>query len=156
MKKILTIAFICLTSALVANCDSTNKKCNLQPYASIGVSVTNSNDFKYSSYPSIELGVMRKNMSYGLVIGRGSLLGICKPNDMIENYYFEAKTGAYFPIGEVTGSLIFGYGEFFNTRNNFIEYGVGASITQGKMGYGITYSNWNGVNYLTPAITINF
>jgi len=152
MKKFFTLALICLTFVVNAQTDS----CNLHPYASIGISVTNSNNFKFSSYPSIELGIIPKNLAYGLVIGRGNLLGIWKTGDVIQNYYFECKTSIYFPIGPVTGSLIFGYGEFCNTRHNFIEYGFGASLSQGKLGYGVTFSNWDGANYLTPAITLNF
>ena len=153
MKKTLIIAMFILNINLIAQTDSTKK---FGSYASIGISVTNSNDFKTTSYPSIEGGVMYKNLSIGAIIGRGSLYQIGKSDDNIKNYFYEIKATGSYPIGILNINGILGYGGYFNTPHNFIEYGLGLSFSKGKMGYGVTYSNWDGSNYLTPSITLNF
>lgn len=154
MKKII-LALTCLMSTVaIAQTDST--KSEVTGYVSVGVSVTNSSDFKASSYPSIEGGVMSKNLGLGLVIGRGNFIDLGNSNEKVSNYYYEAKVIGCFPMGVLSGSVILGYGEYFYTQHNFIEFGAGLSLSQGNMGYGVTYSNWDGVNYITPCITLNF
>lgn len=133
--------------------DSTKTKTT--GYASLGLSVSNGDDFKMTSYSSLEVGLMRENITFGAIFGRGNLSGI-GDNDNIGNYFYEVKTTASYPVGAVSGSILFGYGGYFNSTHNFIEYGVGITYNKGKMGYGVTYSNWDGVNYLTPCITFNF
>lgn len=153
MKKVLFLITL-ISSSLLAQSDST--KSNVSGYLSASVSVTNSSDFKASSYPAIEGGIMSKNLGLGLVIGRGNFKGIGKSSDAVSNFFYEAKVTGSFPIGAVSGNLILGYGGYFDTPHNFIEYGLGMSISQGNFGYGVTYSNWDGVNYITPSITLNF
>lgn len=97
-----------LTSQLFSQTDSTKTK--FVPYACLGISVTNSIDFKESSFPSIEGGASYKNISAGIVLGRGNFVGLGDKNDMIGNYYYEGKFTGSFPIGELTGNVIFGYG----------------------------------------------
>lgn len=155
MKKIITLALICFaTSITFAQKDSTKSKTT--GYVCVGLSVTNSNDFNVSSYSAIEGGVMRDNFSIGLAFGRGSLKGIGKSDDVIENYFYEVRTYVSHPVGDFSGSLILGYGGYVNTPHMFIEYGTGMTYNKGKMGYGISYTNWDQVNYLTPCITLNF
>ncbi len=154
MKKLFILALICLVSSTFAQSDSTKTKAT--GYLSFGTSITNGNDFKTTSYPSIEGGIMAKNLGLGLVIGRGNFHQLGAKTDKIENYYYEAKATASYPIGILNANIVLGYGQYFNTKHNFIEYGAGFSYCEGIMGYGVTYSNWDGVNYITPSITFNF
>ncbi len=142
MKKIATIICLLLATTMFG-------------YISLGLSLSNGTDFKNSSYSSIEGGIMRENVTLGLIFGRGSLSGIGN-GDAISNYFYEVKTTASYPIGIVSGNILLGYGGYFNTTHMFIEYGVGITYNKGRMGYGLTYSNWDGVNYITPGITFNF
>jgi len=152
MRKILTITLIYLTTICYSQSDSKR----LNTYTSIGVSLTNSDDFKSTTYPSVEFGVTHENLSLGLIIGRGSFSGLGGSYDNIQNYYYETKATASYPIQRLNLNLVLGYGGYINKSHMFIEYGVGFSLSQGKMNYGLTYSNWDAVNYITPCITFNF
>jgi len=155
MKKLFTIiALLIATVTFAQSEDSTQTK--ITGYASVSVSVTNGDNFLNTSYGSVEGGIMCKNFGLGLVLGRGTLAGMGKSTDNIKNYFYEIKTSASYPIGILSGNIILGYGGYINTIHNFIEYGVGMSYSVRKMGYGVTYSNWDGVNYITPCITLNF
>ena len=134
---------------------SDTSKTKITGYTCIGLSVTNSDDFQSSSYPSIEGGIVYKDLSIGLVCGRGNLLGMGNSNDALGNYYYEVKTSAYCPIGILTGNILFGWGKYF-TNHSFIEFGCGISFSKGKICYGINYSNWDNINYITPNITFSF
>ncbi len=155
MKKLITLVSVFLIATVsFSQVDST--KCSVSGYTSIGLSVSNSDDFLLSSYPSIEGGIMRDNLSFGIVLGRGNFVGLGRSDDSINNYYYEGKVTASFPIGIVSGNLILGYGGYFKTNHMLIEYGAGISYTSGKIGYGVLYSNWDGINYITPSLTYNF
>lgn len=154
MKKIAILILMIITSVSFAQGDSS--KVTLTKYVSVGLSVTNSNDFNETSYPSLEAGVMAKHLSLSGVIGRGYLTNLFKKNDNIENYFYEIKTTAFHSIDKITGSVIFGYGSYFNTNHTFIEYGIGVSYTQGIFSYGVSSTNWDVINYITPSITLNF
>ena len=136
-------------------------------YIALGLSISNGNDygdnankytFKESSYPSIEFGFTRENLSLSGVIGRGNLQGLGSNVDGIGNYYWEVKATPSFPLGVVTASIIFGAGTYFNNEvgNGFIEYGSGISYTVGKFTYGVCYTNWDGIDYITPNISYGF
>ncbi len=128
---------------------------SLNKYVSWGVSMSNNSDFNSGSYSSLEFGVLYNDVAFGLVLGRGSLNGIFK-NDDIRNYFYEVKVAPSFPIGKVYGNIILGVGSYIDTKHNFIEYGLGVSYTHKKIGYGVSFSNWDGVDYVTPSITYNF
>lgn len=156
MKKILLsiLMFGCL--GITAQTDTTKK---ISAYASIGLSLTNTVDttFKTLNYPSVEVGVMVDNICLGFVFGRSSLLGIGAKTDNINNYFYELKTTLCQPIAySISGVFILGYGGYMNSKTNFIEYGAGISYSHKKIGYNLTYSNWDKINYITPSITINF
>jgi len=156
MKKILTLICVLFATVTFAQSSADTTKSKVGGYLSIGLSVTNSDDFFTSSYTGLEGGVTYENFGAGLVLGRGSLRGMASKNDALSNYFYEAKTFYCFPIRRFTGTVLFGYGGYFNTNHNFIEYGGGVSYSVRKFSYGITYSNWDGVNYLTPSIAYNF
>jgi len=163
MKKILTLICVLFASATFAQTTTdTTYKTKVGGYLSVGISVTNyktnadGSDFFTSSYTGLEGGVTYGNFGAGLVLGRGSLRGMASKNDALSNYFYEVKTFYCFPIKSFTGTILFGYGGYFEPNNNFIEYGGGVSYGVGHFSYGITYSNWDGVNYLTPSIGYNF
>ena len=66
MRKILTIVLICLTTICYSQSDSSKSKLNT--YTSIGVSITNGDNFKSTAYPSAEFGITHENLSLGLII----------------------------------------------------------------------------------------
>lgn len=158
MRKIVVL-LTCMWAVSSFAQDSTKCCVNKTPitgYVSYGLSMTNSNDFATSSYTGIEGGIMKGNLGLGVVFGRGSLAGLGKTDDNIRSYFYEAKMTASFPIGNVNGTVLFGYGGYIDTKHQFIEYGIGISYSIGKFAYGATYSNWDGMNYVTPNITFNF
>lgn len=166
MKKILTLICVLFASATFAQSSAdTTFNPKVGGYLSVGISVTNGDDFFTSSYTGLEGGITYGNFGAGLVLGRSSLSnngdtlsgerGVNKFEN-IKTYFYEVKTFYCFPIGKFTGTVLFGYGGYFNTTHNFIEYGGGVSYGVGHFSYGITYSNWDGINYLTPSITYNF
>ena len=151
MKKVLVVLMVMASTMSWGQCteDSLNK------YVSWCVSMSNNSDFNSGSYSSLEFGVLYNDVAFGLVFGRGSLNGIFK-NDDIRNYFYEVKVAPSFPIGKVYGNIILGVGGYIDTKRNFIEYGLGVSYTHKKIGYGVSFSNWDGVDYVTPSITYNF
>ena len=128
----------------------------LNKYVSWGVSMSNNSDFNTGSYSSLEFGVVYNDVAAGLVFGRGSLQGVFDKTDNIRNYFYELKVSPSFPIGKVYGNIILGVGGYIDTKHNFIEYGLGVSYTHKKIGYGVSFTNWDGVDYVTPSITFNF
>jgi hypothetical protein len=149
--------------------DSTQvvKTSKLTKYVSVGLSISNgntydTNDNKYTfsegSYPSIEFGVTRENVSAGLVIGRGNLYRLGEKTDKLGNYYGELKLSPSFPLGAINATLIFGVGSYFNEikGSTFIEYGTGISYSKGNYSYGVSYSNWDGLDYITPSLSYSF
>lgn len=154
MKKILTLTFALLLTAVTLGQDST--KCGVTPYVAAGLSMTNSTDFKLASYPSIEAGVMVNNMSFAGVFGRNNLSKMAP--ESIENYWCEAKVAYAFPLGWVDGYGVFGVGTYFGTSGSlFIEYGGGISKSfTDHFGAFIQVSNWDGVTYLTPGLSVSF
>jgi hypothetical protein len=163
MKKILTI--VCLLMASVTfgqNFKKSSpyvkekKESPIDAYVSYGLSLTNSSDFRTSSYTGLETGIMYKNLGAGVIFGRGSLKGLGQKSDNLGQYFYEVKTSASMPLGDLSGSVIFGYGGYFNSSRNFIEYGAGISYKVKHISYGVMVSNWDGVTYVTPNITYNF
>lgn len=66
-----------------------------QPYLSIGLSMTNSDNFKESSYASIEAGYALKGVSFGASIGKEDLSNL-STKDNTNQYLYEIKTNTYF------------------------------------------------------------
>ena len=165
-------------------------KAKWSKYVAVGLSIssgnnygdnTNKTTFDEATYPSIEFGFSRENLSLGLVLGRGNLRGLGNHNystgnyeqladksgpdlskpiygDKISNYYWEVKATPTFPLGVVNASIIFGVGSYFSNEigNTFIEYGSGISYTVNKFTYGVCYTNWDGIDYITPNVSYGF
>ena len=155
MKKILTILML-FASTIMFSQTSDSTGSSISGYVSYSLSMTNSSTFRASSYTGVETGVMYDNISLGAIFGRGNLVGLGRKTDNIGQYFYEVKASASAPIGSLTGSVIFGYGGYFNSSHNFIEYGLGVSYTCNRFGYGLTVSEWDGTMYMTPCITFNF
>lgn len=120
---------------------------------------TNENKFTFSesAYPSIEFGYSKGNIMAGLAIGRGSFKGLGTNEDTIGNYYTEIRITPSFPLGIIDANVVFGAGSYLvSTKGTFIEYGSGISYTTGDYTYGIGYSNWDGVDYISPSISYTF
>jgi len=155
MKQLFTmLALFVATISFSQTSDTTNTP--LVGYISAGLSMSNTTDFRTSSYTGVETGIMYGNLGAGVVFGRGSLSGLGRSTDNIGQYFYEVKTSASVPIGNLTGTAIFGYGGYFNSARNFIEYGVGMSYSFDHFGYGVTVSNWDGITYITPCVSYCF
>jgi hypothetical protein len=124
-------------------------------YLSVGISISNtgSSTFGKTSYPSVEFGGMYDNFGLGLVAGRGNL---DFHGDAIQNYWYEVKTSFNQPIGPVSVYGIFGIGNYISTKQLFIEYGVGMSVSIKQYGIFIQSSNWDGIDYISTGLTYNF
>jgi hypothetical protein len=153
MKKVVLLVMSMWVITAFAQ-DST--KCKFNKYISLGLSLSNNTDFKSGSYSSLEFGLMSDDISFGAVFGRGNLNDAFNKNDIIGNYFYELKVSPSYKLGKLSGNIVLGYGGYFSTSHNFIEYGNGISYTHKKLTYGILVSNWDGVDYITPSITFNF
>jgi hypothetical protein len=162
MKTIFTFLALFVATLSFGQChsDSTSEKTKACYYLSTGLSMTNVGqnvtDFKTSSYLGLEGGVMYGNLGVGIVFGRGSLRGLGSKTDHINDYFSEIKGTVSQPIGNVMLTGLFGYGTYLTSNRTFIEYGIGMVYNVGKLGYGVTFSNWDGLPYITPNITYNF
>jgi len=125
-------------------------------YISAGLSISNTRDttFSYSSYPSLEVGLMKENASLGLVAGRSNLSGFNE--DRISNYWYELKGALYLSLGKFNGYALLGIGNYIDTKQFFIEYGIGASYSWDKFGLFAQASNWDGTWYVTPGVSYTF
>ena len=160
MKNLFTILALFVATLSFSQCHSDSTACcsktKICPYVSFGVSMTNSSDFKTSSYSGIEGGVTYGSLGAGMVFGRGSLKGLWTKSDRLSDYFAEVKSTVSKPVGDVMITGLFGFGSYLTSNRTFIEYGVGMTYNINKFGYGVTFSNWDGVPYITPNITYNF
>jgi hypothetical protein len=159
MKTILTSLFLLCATISFAQFDSTlTLRPRVTGYISAGLSLTNIpeySDFLTSSYVSVEGGVMYSNFGAGLAFGRGNLKGIGE-GDNINNYFLEGKVSYTQPLKFISGVVFLGYGGYVGTKDMFIEYGLGLTYSYKHMGFGVSYSNWDGGNYLTPSVSYYF
>jgi hypothetical protein len=153
MIKIISTALVFLTTFILCAQENTTK---LSVYISAGLSISNTRgaNFSYSSYPSIEAGIMKKNASLGLVLGRNNLDSL--DSDRISNYWYEVKGALYLPLGNYNGYALLGIGNYMNTSQFFIEYGLGCSYAWKHFGVFAQASNWDGTWYATPGISYTF
>lgn len=158
MKKIICLILVFLiTASSFAQSDSTKTKTNF--YASAGISIghvdqndESINSFNKASYPSLEIGLTRKNLSLGAVFGFENVLVSSSSRK-----FYELKTAISYPVGNYSGYALFGVGSYFeNSFSNFIEYGAGFSYAPSKLGYFVQYSNWARANYISVGVSYNF
>ncbi|MFN8394610.1 MAG: hypothetical protein U0176_08065 [Bacteroidia bacterium] len=151
MKSFLLTAFLLLTSMAFAQSDSAKKHLNCYVAGSFSTSVND--NFKQGSYAGVELGVCLKNLMFGVATGRGNL---DFSTDRLQDYWFEVKAYACLPIGAVKGFVVAGWGQYYDTKHSFIEYGVGAAYSVKQFDFSMTVSNWDRVVYLSPGVAFNF
>lgn len=117
-------------------------------YVSTGLSVTNSNDFRNSSFYSVEGGYSVNNFSYGLVLGTNDL--------NFQKFWYEGKVAYTLPIQNVNPYALLGVGSYFDSYQMFLEYGFGVAKSYGQWSPYVQFSNWNTANYITAGLTYNF
>ena len=157
--KVILYAFILVLFSRTLLAQSDSIKTKLKPYVSLGVSIGNVdvsdssiNNFNKASYPSMELGVMGKNISLGAVFGCENFFVSSSSRG-----FYELKTSISKSIGDCSGYALFGVGAYFETGfNNFIEYGAGFCYMPNKLGYFVQYSNWARTNYVSLGVTCTF
>lgn len=140
MKKLLLVFAILVCSLSYAQ----------QVYVSTGLSFTNSDNFKETTYVSTELGIMVDNVAFGAVIGVNSLT---ESFNTIDSYWYEGKVAVYEPIGVVDGYVLLGVGSYVNSGDIFLEYGAGISKEFNNISVFIQVSNWDEVTYITPGVS---
>lgn len=91
---------------------------------------------------------------FSIASGRGNL--DFSSSDASSNYWFEVKSYAYIPIGNINCYVLGGWGQYINTTHSFIEYGVGASYSIKNIALSVAVSNWDNYTYISPGITYNF
>ena len=158
MKKITTLfAVLLITASSFAQSDSTKTKTSF--YSSIELSIghvdpsdASIDNFNKASYPSLEIGMTRKSVSLGVVVGCENMFVSSGSRG-----FYELKTAVSRPIGECSAYVLFGVGAYMESSfNNFLEYGAGFSYMPGKLGYFVQYSNWARTNYISVGATIGF
>jgi hypothetical protein len=157
MKKSILILMAMFAFIGVSNAqDTTNENSGVDVYVAAGLSMSNTYDttFAFSSYPSVEVGIMKNNWSMGLVLGRGN--NVFRTKDDISNYWWEIKTALSFPIGNFSGYGLLGIGNYMSTKRLFVEYGAGFSYCWNNFGVFSQVSNWDGAWYVTPGISYTF
>ena len=156
MKKLFLITILLFVTAFTNAQEASKEKSGVDVYVATSLSMSNTGDttFTYSSYPSIEIGIMKNNFSINFVVGRGDFEGF--DNDAIENYWYEVNTTLAFPIEKFHGYGLLGIGNYMSTERIFIEYGIGFSRTFNKVGVFSQVSNWDGYWYLTPGLSYTF
>jgi hypothetical protein len=155
MKKNLFIILMLISIKSFAQTEPTQKKA-LDCYLSGSLSVSTGTNFRQNSYPSVEMGVYVKNLAFAFNTGRLNFGKSPYKGEKLKNYYYELKTTASFPLGEIKGYVIAGWGQYYNSNHNFIEYGGGIIYSIKKIDLIIQVSNWDGTVYLSPGVVYNF
>lgn len=134
--------------------DTTKTKKVLDCYIAASLSTSSGSNFNQSTFPSVELGISKKMMTIGFIIGRSNLEKTTI--EKLENYWYEIKTTASMPIGPIKGFILAGWGQYYNSNQNFIEYGAGFSYSIKKFDLNMQVSSWYNTVYISPGITYNF
>jgi hypothetical protein len=112
----------------------------------------NTDNFSKSSFPSLEVGIMWKNLCVGAVFGGENFFV-----NSSSRIFYELKTALSLPIGDFSAYGLAGVGAYFEKDfNAFIEYGAGFSYMPNKVGCFVQYSNWARGNYVSTGITFAF
>lgn len=160
MKKLILLLALAVGMTVTAQetaVDSVSTKNQTSYYASVGVSMSNTTgtDFNHASYASVEAGINKGTMSYGLAVGRGNLADL--KTDVIQNYWYEGKAYVNRPLGNSTLFLVVGLGNYIDTSKIFIEYGAGFSTPlTSKVSFTGQATNWDSIFYVTPGLQYTF
>jgi hypothetical protein len=160
MKKLFIVALSVLTLNTYSQMDSA--KCHrgsatksLDCYFAGGISTSTGDDLKQSTWPSAELGVCFKAVSFGLNVGRFNFDKSPYAGEKIDNYYYEVKTIACFPICSIKGFVMAGWGQYKPTHS-FVEFGGDIVYSVKRFDLIVQVSNWNGILNVSPGIAYNF
>lgn len=162
MKKLLTLTAFIITINASAQKLHNKTKVHASPtitnkwgkYISLDVSISNGDTISLATYPSIEFGLSKENISLGLALGRNNFR--FSDRDEIGRYYWEVKATASEQFGGVKGFILFGLGNYFTTGHVFIEYGSGILKSIKNTDFFIQVSNFDGVDYISLGVTFNF
>jgi hypothetical protein len=166
MRKLFLLLFAFF--ALTVTAQEQKTECSkTTTYVAVGLSMASfDKTFAENSFPSVEVGFTRNDVSYGVAFGRASLRGLGDSEDVLQNYFYELKVVPSVSLGYFNANLILGVGGYVNNggvnlnegdnSSFFIEYGFGLSKTFGNVSYGLSYSNWDGVDYITPSVSYAF
>ena len=165
MKRLYTIALaICVSAtafaqkraAHITSIDSSATSVSLGWYAAAGISLSSGDGFSNIAYPSVEIGISKNNVSYGLNFGRRDFADHGE-TEKLDNYYVEAKAAASWPLGDVKTFLMGGFGTMLNTDHYLIEYGTGLiwSCIE-RTDFVLQLSNWDKSDYFSIGVVRNF
>jgi len=165
MKKFYLTAFSIMVSVVaiaqkrgthITSIDSSEMSVSFGWYAAAGLSLSSGDGFSNIAYPSLEVGVSKNNMSYGLNFGRRDLVDVGEEENL-DNYYVEAKASASWPLGDVKTFVMGGFGAVLDSDHYLIEYGTGLiwSCTK-KTDFVMQLSNWDRTDYVSIGVVRNF
>ena len=145
MKKIILGLAICVSLSL-----------NAQTYfVAPSISVTDSKDFKSTTIPTIEVGMMGKQAGISIVTGRDNLNF---DKESLSNYWIGGRLFVHhtLPVSDIYAIGLLGVGNFLTERKLYIEAGVQIvkPITN-RAGVFIQYSNKDFTNYLSTGLRFN-
>ena len=156
MKKVILLFVALLSLSAVAQTKTADVP--KTKYVAVSYSIGKQSDgqtFAEVTYPSVEVGYCPQNTSYGFIVGRGSFADL-KLNDVLSNYYWEAKITPSKTIGKFTLSAFVGTGAYFNTDHYFGEIGAGIAYKINNYSYGVAYSHLDTAWYISPCISYSF
>jgi len=156
MKKFILMSLLALSLSITTmNAQTKKPEEPFTVYMSGGISISNGNNFQNNAYPSLEVGIIEKNVTFGINVGRSSLN--FEGSDYSSNYYLELRNTASADMGPIQIFTITGIGNYFNNPRFFIEYGLGLSYPiSDHCSFTTSVSNWDGTTYLSPGLTYNF
>lgn len=156
MKKVFSSILLILSLGLFAQDPPKSKHFTLDGYVSGSISTSTGDNFKQNTYPSIEVGVCKNNISFGFNTGRLNLDKSPYKDENIHNYYYELKASASFSLGSIKGYGIIGWGQYYDSRHSFLEYGGGFVYSIKHIDIVLQVSSWDRQMYLSPGIVYNF
>jgi hypothetical protein len=155
MRKLFLLLFAFTALSLTAQEQTTCSQNSM--YVGFGFSMASVSNFEYgTSFPSVEVGFTRNDVSYGVAFGRASLKGLGNSEDVLQNYFYELKVVPSLPLGPVNANLILGMGGYIDSQDFFVEYGFGLSKSFGNVSIGLSYTNWDRQDYVTPSVSFSF
>jgi hypothetical protein len=160
MKKI-TLSLLALFGTIAMSAQENQRATPPRThFVSVSTSIPVSNSAK--AYPSIEFGHTTNDVSYSLVFGRGDFKNMFSSSkDQLKDYYVEYKITPSTNIGNLSLGFIVGAGSYLgsSTKSNslhqpfFGEIGGVVSYKISNCYAGVSFTNWDGVNFISPSLS---